>query len=575
MKKIISIIVLCSAVLAANAVPARRGWQTQTQADGTTIEVQVIGDEFYHYTINRDGLRVRMNEQGNYEVVGEAPTSEEFAARRAKAQARRARQEIGVTPNLAPRGVVILANFADTKFKGAHTRAVFDEMCNSAECTVNTNNGVPYPSAAEYFSAQSNGQYRPQFDVFGPVTLSKGYAYYGEDVSEEGDDRYAATAVVEACLLANEQYEELDFKNYDSDGDGYVDFVYVIYAGKGQADGGNSNTIWPHNWEIESAIYYGSCTYKASQCRVDGKQLNSYAMSSELSGSVLGGIGTLCHEFGHVMGLPDFYDTNYKTNYQNMLTPNEWDVMDGGAYNGNGHCPPNYSPWEKYFFGWHTPVNLGTKGARLALEANGTTGYQAYQVNTSGKLQTATTEGLNYYFENRQQQGWDEYIPYSGLVIWKVNYNDSKWANNEPNNSANNPRYTIVCSSGTKIGGNYGEKNVFPYNNVKSWDGVSGKPLTDITRDGELIRLVYISEPTQYTVTWMVNGEVLETARYAADGSEDLRLPSIAVDACEGTELVGWTRDNIWFDPFELPEDLFTTPSGKVTQDCTYYAIFK
>ena len=575
MKKIISIIVLCSAVIAANAVPARRGWQTRTQADGTSIEVQVVGDEFYHYTVNRDGLRVRMNAEGNYEVVGEAPTNEEFKARRAKAQARRARQEIGVTPNLAPRGVVILANFSDTKFNSEHTRNVFDEMCNSAECTVNTYKGVDYPSAAEYFSAQSHGQYRPQFDVFGPVTLSKGYAYYGKDVGGEGEDQYAATAVVEACLLANEQYSDLNFKNYDSDGDGYVDFVYVIYAGQGQADGGGANTIWPHNWEIESAIYYGTCTYSSSQCRVDGKKLNNYAMSSELSGSVLGGIGTLCHEFGHVMGLPDFYDTNYGTNYNNALTPNEWDVMDGGAYNGNGHCPPNYSPWEKYFFGWHTPLNLGTNGKRLTLEANGTTGYQAYQVNESGNLQTATTAGLNYYFENRQQQGWDEYIPYSGLLIWKVNFNATKWQNNEPNNKANNPLYTIVCSSGTKIGSSYGARNVFPYGNVKSWEGVNGKPLTDITREGELIHLVYISESTQYTVKWMVNGQVLETARYDIDGSEDLRLPSIAVEACEGTELVGWTKNDSWFDPFELPDDLFTMPSGKVTQDITYYAIFK
>ena len=574
MKKLLTILVLCSAVMAANAVPARRGWQTQTQADGSTIEVQVIGDEFYHYTINRDGQRIRMNEEGMYEVVGTAPTKEEFTARRAKAQARRARQDIGVTPNLAPRGVVILANFSDSQFKAAHTRAVFDEMCNSNACTVNKFNGVNYPSAAEYFSSQSNGAYRPQFDVYGPVTLSRTVSYYGKDGSEEGDDQHATDAIVEACILANQQYSTLDFANYDSDGDGYVDFVYVIYAGKGQADGGASNTIWPHNWSVTDAIQYGSCTYTNAQRKIDGKIIDNYAMSSELSGSTLGGIGTLCHEFGHVMGLPDFYDTRYGTNYNSMLTPNEWDVMDGGAYNGGGHCPPNYSPWEKYFFGWHTPVNLGTTGARLKLAANGTDAYQAYQVNTAGQLQSSTQNGLNYYFENRQQEGWDAYIPGSGLVIWKVNFSATKWQNNEPNNKANNPCYTIVCSSGTKIGERYGATNVFG-SGVNSWSGVTDKPLTNITRDGEFIRLIYISEPNYYTVKWVVNGEVLETARYATDGSEDLRLPSIAVPTCEGTELVGWTQNVNWFDPFETPEDLFSTPAGKVTDGVIYYAVFQ
>lgn len=573
MKKSILSLFLCVSALSLYAVPAMRGWQTFTQADGTTVELQLIGDEFYHYMINRDGQQVRETD-GMYEVVGEAPTPEQARARRAQAQARRTRQAVGVAPNLAPRGVVILVNFADTKLKSYHTREVFDEMCNSNNCTVNSYDGVNYPSAAEYFSSQSNGEYRPQFDVFGPVTLSNEYKYYGENDSQ-GNDKNAASAIVEGCLLANEQYPELDFSNYDMDNDGYVDFVYVFYAGRGEANGGGKNTIWPHNWDIEAAISYNMCDYKRSQCRVDGKQLGNYACSSELTGLLLTGIGTLCHEFGHVIGLPDFYDTNYGRNYTESVTPNEWDVMDGGAYNGGGHCPPNYSPWEKYFFGWTTPVNLGTTGARLKLEANGTDGYQSYQINDAGTLQAATKNGLNYYVENRQQQGWDEFVPASGMVIWKVNFSSSKWQSNTPNNTDGNPNYTIVCSAGKKIGGMYGLKNVFPYGTTNSWTGVSGKPLKNITRDGDLIRLVYIEEPQYYSVKWMVNSELLETARYNINGSENLRLPSIGVTSCDGTELVGWTKTINWFDPFSLPDDLFTTPSGKVTDDVTYHALFK
>ena len=572
MKKHIVLLFVGVLSLSLYAVPAKRGWQTVTQADGSTIEVQLVGDEFYHFLINRDGKQVR-EADGMYEVVGDAPSADQVRARRAEGKARRA-PKIGGTPNPAPRGIVILANFTDSQFKEAHTRAVIDEMCNSNNCTTNVYEGKNYPSAAEYFNSQSNGHYRPLFDVFGPVMLSHDCKYYGGN-DRQGEDQNAATAVAEACILANEQYPELDFANYDADADGYVDFVYLIYAGKGEADGGSKNTIWPHNWSIEQAISYGTCDYTRAQCRLDGKHLDNYACSSELSGSALAGIGTLCHEFGHVMGLPDFYDTEYSTNYYSGLTPNEWDIMDGGAYNGGGHCPPNYSPWEKYFFYWDIPVNLGTTGARLKLEPNGTEYYQTYQINEAGKLQESTKAGVNYYIENRQQKGWDEFIPASGMLIWYVNYSSRKWENNTPNNTANSPNYTIVCSSGTRIGGYSGSKNVFPYNTVNSWEGVTGKPLMDITRDGDLIRLIYIDEPQNYSVKWMVNGELLETARYKIDGSENLRLPSIGVTPCEGTELVGWTKHINWFDPFTLPDDLFTTPSGKVTDDVTYHAVFK
>ncbi len=576
MKKILSFLFLCALAVTASAVPARRGWQTRTQADGTTIEIQQFGDEFYHYMINRKGKQVR-EINGMYVEIGEAPTEAVAKARRAKAVARRQRKEVGVTPNLAPKGVVILANFANKSMQSGHTQATFDELCNSTNCTVNSG----YPSAAQYFADQSNGTYRPQFDVFGPVTLSRNVAYYGTDGSDEGDDQHATDAVVEACILANEQFT-INWADYDSDNDGYVDFVYVIYAGKGQADDGTSETIWPHNWEVSSAISYGYCTYTSAQRTLGGKKIENYAMSGEMSRNSLGGIGTLCHEFGHVMGLPDFYDTNANTqetyNYINCLTPNDWSIMDGGSYNADGHCPPNYGPWEKDFFGWLTPINLGNEGKNVTILANGAEGFQTYQINASGNYQSPTTSGLCYYLENRQQQGWDAPLTGHGMLIWKVNFNATKWTNNEPNNTDGNPLITIVSASGTKIGSDGSTdncpKNTFPGSrNVTSYTGISGKPLLNIAEANQIVTLTYIEEPITpvdpFTLTFMANGREFATTQ----STGTVVLPATnPLDCPCGKVFLGWTKTADYESEATAPT--YVKAGDPIAEATTLYAVY-
>ena len=570
MKKITTLCLSLLVAITVFAVPARRGWQTRTQADGTTIEVQQIGDEFYHYMINREGQRVR-EINGMYEVVGEAPTPAYAQARHAAAKARRQRKDVGTTPNLAPRGIVILVNFSDKSMQSGSTLAKFEELCNSDNCTVNKYNGVNYGSAKKYFSDQSNGLYAPQFDVFGPFTLSRNMKYYGEDGSEEGDDKHAADAVVEACIGMNNQ---IDFTQYDSDNDGYVDFVYVIYAGEGQATGGPANSIWPHNWDITSAISYNYCTYTNAQRTLDGKKIDNYAISGELFGGSFGGIGTLVHEFGHVMGLPDFYDTQYGTNYNNELTPNEWDVMDGGSYNADGHCPPNYDPWEKYFFGWVDPYNPGTDPQYLSLNANGSAEYNVIQVNSTGKKVSATTNGLSYYLENRQQSGWDKFIPAHGMVVWKVNFDATSWKNNTPNNTANNPKFTVVCSSGTKVGASNGSGNVFGGSNTTktSWTGVSGKPVKNIKETNKVITAIYIEEPVEpqdpFDVTWMVDGaEYIKTS-----STGKLVLPAEDPTPCGERVFIGWCADANYESATTAPT--LAVAGQTVEEGAIFYAIF-
>ena len=356
-------------------------------------------------------------------------------------------------------------------------------------------------SVREYFRTQSRGQYVPDFDVYGPVTVNKNCSYYGSNYNNiRGEDMYPGDLVVEALQRVNEQYD-VDFNLYNNDGDDEIDFVYIIYAGKGEADGGAAYTIWPHNWDLNSAYDYGNCTYSSSQRMVDGLYINNYAMSAELDGSTgyRASIGTICHEFGHVLGLPDLYDTDYGSNYKNKLTPGDYDIMDGGSYNGSdsggtancGTCPPNYSPWERIYLGWDTPINPETTPANLVLYPYEHSEYQCYQINASGKYQECTTRGVNYYIENRQQTGWDTYLPGHGMLVWRVDYNASLWSDNSPNNSDNgSPHFTLVSASGTAIN-NAG--NTYPgTKNITKWETLSSRPITDISEQSGIVTAKYM-----------------------------------------------------------------------------------
>lgn len=569
MKKYFLLFVVMTISLASMAIPARRVFHDYQQPDGSVLTLTLAGDEFAHWYEDAQGTVYYEEAEGVFAPA--AVTRTEQLARRKAAQQRRVKTDVGTSPYPAPRGLLILANFSDVSFKSTNDHDVMDSLINAVDCQVNGG----YGSAAQYFKDQSAGQYQPVFDVYGPVTLSNKQSYYGQNDSQ-GSDKYATDAVIEACILANGQYSDLDFANYDWNNDGYVDFVYVIYAGKGEADGGAKTTIWPHNYSVQTIIQYKGygtySVYSKADTKLDGKYLDNYAMSQELNGSTGArtGNGVFCHEFGHVIGLPDFYDTQYGTNYNNRLTPNEWDVMDGGGYNGSCHCPPNYSAWEKYFMGWLTPVNLGSEGAVLTLYANGTAEHNVYQINTSGNLEKATKEGLNYYIENRQKSGWDTYLPASGMLIWKVNFSSSAWTSNAPNNTANSPRYTLIIPSGTMIGSSGGAKNVWPYGSTNSWEGVSGKPLTNITKSDELIKLIYIEEPVDpFELTWMVGDEVFATT--VSKGK--VVLPENEPAPLSDTQVfVGWTRTADYTSETTAPE--FVQAGDPAEEGDVFYAVF-
>lgn len=513
MKKLLLSLTLLLLTLSTFAVPAYRGWQTKSQPDGTTIQVRLIGDEFHHYWQDQAGNVVKCDSLGYWRVVESQPTPATIKARRQASPMLQSHPKKAVgSVNLAPRGLVILVNFKDTKFNASNTQVAMNDLMNSSSYTHNGATG----SVRQFFSDQSDGQYTPEFDVIGPVTLTNNVAHYGSN-DASGNDVLPGDMVVEACSIANAQHA-VDFTRYDNDSDGYVDFVYIIYAGKGEADGGADNTIWPHNWDLASAYYYDNCSYSTSQRKFDGKTINNYACSGELSGaSARTGIGTIAHEFGHVIGLPDLYDIDYGQNYENEATPGAWHIMDGGSYNNDGKTPPNYTIYDKYFLGWKTPINPGATAQNLSLIANGQSGYQGYQIASSNSLLPATSTNTIYYIENRQQSGWDAHVPGHGLVIWKLMYNQSVWEANGPNATPGTIRYAVVSASGATTGIGTAADPFPGTKKIAQWEGVNGKPLLNITEKNGIISLSYIKEVDESICSYEV---LYENATVSSESGE-------------------------------------------------------
>ena len=435
--------------------------------------------------------------------------------------------------NMSEHGLVLLVDFTDKAFKNENKAEDFDSLMNAENYTYNG----AYGSVRRYFQDQSNGQYNPHFDVVGPIHLPQKVSYYGTNATSgqaKGNDRYLADFVIDACMAADSLFD-VDFTQYDNDGDGEVDFIYIIYAGYGEADGGGATTIWPHNFSVVSALYYGLTNQTEYYVNsgsdynlpvFDGLYVDNYACSMELKYSYYDpkrtGIGCIAHEFGHVLGLPDLYDTSYGTNYYNGYTPSEWDIMDGGSYNNNMNTPPNYSVYEKYFLGWVEPELLaayveGNDTVRefsRTLPADGQT-YAMLTQNCLPSLKKSERTDTVYYLENRQQSGWDEYILGHGMLVWRVMYNDDAWYNNQPNNTDNKPRCTIICAKNGGLGvasswGSARQDVPFPgSNNVTTYRpfGMIAPQLKQISESDQTVTFTFSSsfvpEP-EVVETWYI-----------------------------------------------------------------------
>lgn len=462
MKRLSLFIVLMAFAMSMLAVPAKPGlWKILKLQDGTEVRATLVGDEHGHFWKGEDG-KAYSEKGGVYVAVEAQQIIQRAKVRRAKVNAQRVQRRTFGHPTTIlgkKKAIMILVNFKDKSFQSSHDNALFNRIANEEGFSEGDFKG----SMADYFKAQSRGKFELDFDVVGPVTVTNKYSYYGEN-DDAGYDKYVGEMVCEAVELAKNKVQ--DWAPYDWDNDGYVDQVYLVYAGKGAADGGADDTIWPHAYDLYNANLDGDGTGPVKV----GTNLwvNSYACGQELDGiyGTINGIGTMCHEYSHCLGYPDFYDVDYSGG-QGM---GYWDLMDAGPYNGDGFQPAGYTSYERWFAGWEEPIELKAEDVEVrnmkSLQ-NGGEFYIIYNDKNANEY---------YLLENRQKEGWDASTSGAGLLIIHCDYDAELWEQNKPNDDPDHQRFTIVPSDGEYTYSVYeGEKRYddaepFPYGSVNAFN---------------------------------------------------------------------------------------------------------
>lgn len=530
MKKLLFLALLVIVFLHKSfAAPAYPGILKYTQPDGSEISILLKGDETVHWAETTDGYTLLSNGKNGWEYAfADAKGDLKVSGMLAREVNKRTPNELkllrGLSKNIrfspkqvnllksvweakygsekligvgqffkrdgfipttadgrrkvfSPTGtkklILILIEYTDVKF--TKTRQDFVDLMNTQNYNLNGAEG----SVKDYFNEISYGQFNLQTDVAPQVyTANNNMVYYGAPNGSAHDIR-AYDLMLEAVQKAD---ADVDFSQYDNDGDGSVDGVYIIYAGFGEASSGLVNTIWPHASSITGQSF-------------DGKAITKYSCSNELNANgTLTGIGVICHEFGHVCGAPDYYDTDYATGGDFISTGN-WDLMDRGLYNTttakSGSKPAHINPMEKIKAGWVTPTII-----------NGATSLNIPDITSNPAIYIYNTSTANEYFmfENRQKTGFNGGCPGHGLMIY--HYSKAVWdatrnktspqgfypvcASATSNPSSTALSYGNINTSGCPFPGTLGKKAFYDTGipSSKSWAGNNtGFPLTNINEN--------------------------------------------------------------------------------------------
>lgn len=579
MKKILFLLIFALVATSSFASKANSLPAVVPQPDGTMLTVLLQGDENISWYTTTDGMLLVKRGNGYYVAQVKADGSLAASSLLAHGPAMRGTEETnmmllqdkakfakysskllgqpgelpvtewtnGVTRKMkirddstlfphmgSPKALVILVEFTDTTFTLPDPKASFNDYLNNETGNIVDRGHGENRNAKGvkgYFKDMSFGQFTPQFDVVGPVKLSHPLRYYGA-----GNDNMSRL-IPDACSAVN---DSVDFSQYDSNGDGYVDLVYVIYAGHSESEAGNStDDIWPKSGYSDFGTF-------------DGKKVYRYGVNNELNGretsknKLINGIGLFCHEFSHTMGLPDIYATSGAPGYNKDNFGMEfWDLMDGGEYVHSGRFPTAYTSWEREVMGWMN-VDTLTDTAHVVLRTIDSKGDSA----RSCKIVNPSVKNEAIYLQNIQNKGWNYYLPGHGLLVYRVSYasDDVNFADN-PNNGSR-PRIVCIPADG-KLGAiadyaddstpdNYyadmagdtypGTSNV---SSIASFTMYSGdaldRPILNIKEDGTLVSFDYLGKKIPSAInSVMVNDKATDrifNLNGMLMGTDKTRLP--------------------------------------------------
>lgn len=579
MKKILFLLIFALVATSSFASKANSLPAVVPQPDGTMLTVLLQGDENISWYTTTDGMLLVKRGNGYYVAQVKADGSLAASSLLAHGPAMRGNEETnmmllqdkakfakysrkllgqpgelpvtewtnGVTRKMkirddstlfphmgTPNALVILVEFTDTTFTLLDPKASFNDYLNNETGNIVDRGHGENRNAKGvkgYFKDMSFGQFTPQFDVVGPVKLSHPLRYYGA-----GNDNMSRL-IPDACSAVN---DSVDFSQYDSNGDGYVDLVYVIYAGHSESEAGNStDDIWPKSGYSDFGTF-------------DGKKVYRYGVNNELNGretsknKLINGIGLFCHEFSHTMGLPDIYATSGAPGYNKDNFGMEfWDLMDGGEYVHSGRFPTAYTSWEREVMGWMN-VDTLTDTAHVVLRTIDSKGDSA----RSCKIVNPSVKNEAIYLQNIQNKGWNYYLPGHGLLVYRVSYasDDVNFADN-PNNGSR-PRIVCIPADG-KLGAiadyaddstpdNYyadmagdtypGTSNV---SSIASFTMYSGdaldRPILNIKEDGTLVSFDYLGKKIPSAInSVMVNDKATDrifNLNGMLMGTDKTRLP--------------------------------------------------
>ena len=435
--------------LSLQAAPAGKKPVTKKQSDGSVITFVLHGDERVHWATTLDGYTLLQNSNKDWvyatrdshgDLVPSSVIANNESARNAKEtafvgslqkdlrfsplQVKKKTSQFnaklkGADDNFPTTGtdslLIILVEFQDVQFN--YTKQDFVNLTSQS-------NYMQNGSFKDFYSDNSDGQLNLGIRVVGPYTLPENMVHYGE--GSEGYDQlwdFVNDAVTKAD-------DDVDFSHFDNNSDGYVDGIFIFYAGTPENTTGNSDEIWPHQWTMNGI-------------EKDGVYISRYACAAEmtqLDGPVTG-IGTMCHEFGHMLGLPDMYDTDYAGTGGQSVTTGYYDLMASGSHST---WPPYLSAMEQYMLGWLTFDTLSNATEEISLPVINGHNDKAYLIDVS--------DDEFYVIEARSKQNkWDRYIPSQGMLIYHgLNSKINRWyyGYNDINVNPNERGWYIVPSDG-------------------------------------------------------------------------------------------------------------------------------